>query len=144
MRAASRLGTNTTFTLSGASQATAAFGAQTYQVRVAAGAQPAFIKIDDGTPTAAATVRSADAGQYHRLFHGDAGPEGRLPAGGHRRHALRDGNDVMPAMGPAWGRNLDVRVQLWRVVPAQAGTHIPEANAFGTMDPRLRGDDTVI
>src|SRR5262245_36710835 len=55
MRAASRLGTNTTFTLSGASQATAAFGAQTYQVRVAAGAQPAYVRIDDGTPAAAAT-----------------------------------------------------------------------------------------
>ena len=55
MRAASRLGTNTTFTLSGSSQATAAFGSQTYQVRVAAGAQPAYVRIDDGTPTAAAT-----------------------------------------------------------------------------------------
>jgi hypothetical protein len=55
MRAASRLGTNTTFTLSGSSQATAAFGAQTYQVRVAAGAQPAYVRIDDGTPAAAAT-----------------------------------------------------------------------------------------
>jgi hypothetical protein len=55
MRAASRLGTNTTFALSGLSQATAAFGPQTYQVRVAAGAQPAYVRIDDGTPTAAAT-----------------------------------------------------------------------------------------
>jgi hypothetical protein len=55
MHRSSRLGTNTTFTLSGSSQATAAFGAQTYQVRVAAGAQPAYLRIDDGTPQAAAT-----------------------------------------------------------------------------------------
>jgi len=27
------------------------------------------------------------------------------------------------------------------VVPAQAGTHIPEAATQGTMGPRLRGDD---
>ena len=55
MQDASRLGTNTNFTLSGSSQATAAFGAQTYQVRVATAGQPAFIKIGDGTPTAAST-----------------------------------------------------------------------------------------
>jgi hypothetical protein len=51
---------------------------------------------------------------------------------------------MMPATGPAWGRNLDVCVQLWRVVPAQAGTHIPEAGVCGTMGPRLRGDGSVI
>jgi hypothetical protein len=28
------------------------------------------------------------------------------------------------------------------VVPAKAGTHIPEAGVFGTMDPRFRGDDS--
>src|SRR5262245_43254928 len=28
------------------------------------------------------------------------------------------------------------------VVPANAGTHIPETPAWGTMGPRLRGDDT--
>jgi hypothetical protein len=55
MEDSSRLGTNTTFTLSGTSQASASFGGQTRQVRVATGGQPAFIKIDDGTPTAAAT-----------------------------------------------------------------------------------------
>jgi len=27
------------------------------------------------------------------------------------------------------------------VVPAKAGTHIPEAAVYGTMGPRLRGDD---
>ena len=52
MEDSSRLGTNTTFTLSGTSQASASFGGQ---VRVATGGQPAYIKIDDGTPTAAAT-----------------------------------------------------------------------------------------
>jgi hypothetical protein len=50
-----RLGTVHTFTMSGTSQATAAFGSQTYRVRVATGAQPAYITIGDGTPTAAAT-----------------------------------------------------------------------------------------
>ena len=28
------------------------------------------------------------------------------------------------------------------VVPAQAGTHIPEAMVWGTMGPRFRGDDS--
>jgi hypothetical protein len=31
---------------------------------------------------------------------------------------------------------------LMDVVPAQAGTHIPEAGVRGTMGPRVRGDDT--
>jgi hypothetical protein len=48
----SRLGTVTVFTLSGSSQATATFGSQTCQVRVATSAQPAWFKIGDGTPTA--------------------------------------------------------------------------------------------
>jgi hypothetical protein len=51
-QASSRLGVNTVIATSAGSQATAAFGAQTYQVRVATNAQPAFIKIGDGTPTA--------------------------------------------------------------------------------------------
>lgn len=50
-----RTGTVHTFTMSGSSQATAAFGAQTYRVRIATGAQPAFFVVGDGTPTAAAT-----------------------------------------------------------------------------------------
>lgn len=50
-----RIGTVHTFTMSGSSQATAAFGAQTYCVRVATGAQPAYVTIGDGTPTAANT-----------------------------------------------------------------------------------------
>jgi hypothetical protein len=52
MQTSSRLGTATVFTLSGSSQATAAFGAETFQIRVATGGQPAFVKVGDGTPTA--------------------------------------------------------------------------------------------
>lgn len=54
-RPARRLGTVHTFTMSGSSQATAAFGNQTYAVRVATNTQPAFVVIGDGTPTAANT-----------------------------------------------------------------------------------------
>jgi len=54
-RHAFRLGTTTAFTLSGSSQASAAFGAETFQVRVATSDQPAFISIGDGTPTATAS-----------------------------------------------------------------------------------------
>jgi hypothetical protein len=50
-----RLSTVHTFTMSGTSQATGAFGAQTYKVRVATHDQPAFIRIGDSTPTAVAT-----------------------------------------------------------------------------------------
>jgi hypothetical protein len=56
----SRQGTSTIFTTSGTSQPTAAFGSQTYQIRVSTGAQSAFIKIGDGTPTAASTGDSAE------------------------------------------------------------------------------------
>jgi hypothetical protein len=55
----SRLGTSSVVTLTTASQATAAFGAQTYQIRVATGATVAFIKVGDGTPTATTTGDSA-------------------------------------------------------------------------------------
>lgn len=51
----SRISTVHSFTMSGTSQATAAFGAQTYRVRVATSTQPAYITIGDGTPTCAAT-----------------------------------------------------------------------------------------
>lgn len=57
-----RLGTAHTFTMSGTSQATAAFGTQTYRVRVATDDQPAFIRIGDGTPTAVATDTLIPAG----------------------------------------------------------------------------------
>lgn len=52
MRKSSRLGATTVFTLSGSSQASAAFGAETFQIRIATSGQPAYIKVDDGTPTA--------------------------------------------------------------------------------------------
>jgi hypothetical protein len=52
---ARRLSTVHKFTMSGTSQATAAFGAQTYKVRVATNDQPAYVVIGPGTPTAAAT-----------------------------------------------------------------------------------------
>jgi len=57
-----RISTVHTFTMSGSSQATAAFGAQTYCVRVSAPTQPAYITIGDGTPTAAATDSTVPAG----------------------------------------------------------------------------------
>jgi hypothetical protein len=41
--------------MSASSQATPAFGSQTYQIRVSTAAQPAFVKIGDGTPTADST-----------------------------------------------------------------------------------------
>ena len=49
-----RLGTNTTFTMSGSSQATAAFTSQCYMIRIATNDQPAFFEVGDGTPTATA------------------------------------------------------------------------------------------
>lgn len=52
---AGRVGVNTVITMSAGSQATSAFGPQTYLIRVATSGQPAFIKIGDGTPTAANT-----------------------------------------------------------------------------------------
>lgn len=46
-----RLGTVHTFTMSGSSQATAAFGSQTYAVRVATATQPGYIVVAE-SPTA--------------------------------------------------------------------------------------------
>ncbi len=60
---ASRAGTNTTITMSGSSQATAAFGAETFQIRVATEAQPAFVEIGDGTPTATSSSMLLGANQ---------------------------------------------------------------------------------
>jgi hypothetical protein len=48
-------GVNTVF-VPGASTATAAFGAQTRQIRVANGATIAWVKIDDGSPVATAST----------------------------------------------------------------------------------------
>lgn len=45
-------GTIHTFTMSGSSQQTAAFAAQTYRVRIATGAQPAYFSNPAADPTA--------------------------------------------------------------------------------------------
>ncbi len=57
-----RISTVHTFTMSGSSQATAAFGGQTRRVRVATSTQPAYFTIGDGTPTCAATDSVIPAG----------------------------------------------------------------------------------
>ena len=62
-RPASRAGTNTTLTMSGASQATAAFGSETFQIRVATETQPAFVEIGDGAPTASSSSMLLGANQ---------------------------------------------------------------------------------
>jgi hypothetical protein len=83
----SRLGTIHNFTLSASSQATAAFGAQTRQIRVATETQPAFFEIGDGTPTAAAAtsnVIGANRSEYFSVTPGQrcaalqAGTAGKL------------------------------------------------------------------
>jgi hypothetical protein len=50
-QASSRLGVNTVINSSSVSISTAAFGVQTYQIRVASSTN-AYIKVGDGTPTA--------------------------------------------------------------------------------------------
>src|SRR5262245_61544828 len=62
---ASRLGTNSSFTLTTVSQATAAFGTQTYQVRVGTNSSvtTCFVKVGDGTPTAGNTDAIMGANQ---------------------------------------------------------------------------------
>ena len=52
MKPSSRILSSAAFTLSGTSQASSAFGAQTQQVRIATSEQPAYVVIGDGTPTA--------------------------------------------------------------------------------------------
>jgi hypothetical protein len=48
-------GKTTVFTLNTASQATSAFGTQTYQIRVATSATPCWVQISDGAATATTT-----------------------------------------------------------------------------------------
>jgi hypothetical protein len=50
-----QLGTIHTFTMSGTSQATAAFGSGTYAVRIATNTQPGYFSNPAAAPTAAAT-----------------------------------------------------------------------------------------
>jgi hypothetical protein len=65
MRSASRLGTAQDVAIGAASAASAAFGAQTYQVRVVA-TSACRVRIGDGTPTALATdsYLPADCSEY--------------------------------------------------------------------------------
>lgn len=58
-----RLSTVQNFTMSGSSQASAAFGAQTYMIRIATGAQPAFFDIG-AAPVAAATTHMIGANEH--------------------------------------------------------------------------------
>src|SRR5262245_40912677 len=58
----SRYNVSTIFTTSSTNQPTAAFRRQTYQIRIACGAQSAFVKVGDGTPTATTTGDSALVG----------------------------------------------------------------------------------
>jgi hypothetical protein len=51
-----RLGVIHTFTMSGTSQATAAFSTQTYKVRIATEAQPAYFSNPAASPTADANA----------------------------------------------------------------------------------------
>lgn len=62
MKASSRIISSAAFTLSGTSQASSAFGAQTRQVRVATADQPAYVVIGDGTPTATSSGALIPAG----------------------------------------------------------------------------------
>jgi hypothetical protein len=69
----SRWITSTTFTLSGTSSATSTFSAQTYQVRIATSAQPAWVKIGDGTPVCDSTsgfLVGANVVDYHTVTPG--------------------------------------------------------------------------
>jgi hypothetical protein len=61
-----RLGLTTSITMSAGSQATPAFSAQTYIIRIATGGQPAFFRVGDGTPTAVTTdpVLGANEHEY--------------------------------------------------------------------------------
>lgn len=56
MARALRQSTVQNFTMSGTSQASAAFGAQTREILVSTSGQPAYVLISDGTPTASASV----------------------------------------------------------------------------------------
>jgi len=64
----SRQGTVTNFTMSGTSQATAAFGTETFRIVVSTGGQPAYVLIDNGTPTASATNGTLIPNNWMREF----------------------------------------------------------------------------
>ena len=88
-------------------------------------------------PGAAFNLRKFPPDQRERFVNSitrgepDAAMGGFLQARSARRLVgLHHGGRAM--MSPSTGR----------VVPAQAGTHIPEASERGTMVPRVRGDDS--
>lgn len=86
MKASSRILSSAGFTLSATSQASAAFGSQTNQIRIATGGQPAYVVIGDGTPTATAsgTLVPANCVDYFTVTPGQkvavlqAGTAGQL------------------------------------------------------------------
>lgn len=67
-----RLSTVHTFTLSASSQATAAFGSQTYRIRVATGSYPAFIEIGGTgvTATSSGHLMPANFADYFTVSPG--------------------------------------------------------------------------
>ena len=85
---------------------------------------------------------SAASGRPGRRASGRIGGQAAAHRSQHRRLVPR----------PAVRAALTARHHVYRgrsisfvvVVPAQAGTHIPEAGARGTMGPRFRGDDSIL
>ena len=67
-----RLGTVHTFTMSGSSQQTAAFGSGTYKVRLATGAQPAYFALaSDPTATSSSNLLGANVVDYVTVHPGE-------------------------------------------------------------------------
>lgn len=72
-----RLSTVHVFTMSGSSQQTAAFGSQTYKVRVATSGQPAWF-IVDANPTATTTASSLIPATWAEDFDVTPGQKGAV------------------------------------------------------------------
>lgn len=70
-KAVFRLGTGQNVTTSGTSAASTAFGAQTYEIRVAV-TEAAYVRVGDGTPTAVTgdTLMAAGSVEYFRVSPG--------------------------------------------------------------------------
>lgn len=67
-----RLGTVHTFTMSGSSQQTAAFGSGTYQVRIATGAQPGYFALaSDPTATSSSNLIGTNCVDYVTVHPGE-------------------------------------------------------------------------
>jgi hypothetical protein len=67
-----RLGTINSFTLTGSSQSTTAFGSQTYRVRLATEAEPAYFSAPAASPTAGSTTSNLIGA--HRIDYIDVAP----------------------------------------------------------------------